>query len=112
MTPPRRASRPLVASSCAVLLIALAAAPAAEAKKTNCGSFDKNGAHVTVYRIEGGVSCRRAKRVAHRAIGASCSGEKLKGGWTCTHGAPALGEPDASGFTLRKGHNNVQGRVR
>src|SRR3954447_19383727 len=111
MTALRRSSRSLVVASGAALLLALAGSPAAEAK-TNCGSFTKNGAHVTVFKIKGHVSCRTARRVAHRAIGASCSGEKLKGGWTCTHGAPALNEPQSSGFTLRKGGRNVQGRVR
>ena len=111
MTPVRHTSRSVLAASGAALLIALAASPAAEAK-TNCGSFTKNGAHVTVYKVKGSVGCKRAKRVAHRAIGASCQGEKLKGGWKCTRGAAALGEPAASGFTLRKGRNNVQGRVR
>ncbi|MEA2449743.1 MAG: hypothetical protein QOG63_1675 [Thermoleophilaceae bacterium] len=111
MTALRRTSRSIIVALCAALLMALAGSQAAQAK-TNCGSFTKNGAHVTVYRITGGVGCRRARRVSHRVIGAVCNGEKLKGGWTCTHGAPALGEPANSGFTLTKGHNNVQGRVR
>ena len=50
--------------------------------------------------------------MAHRAIGNRCDGNRLRGGWKCTHGAPALGEPEASGFTLRKRRNNVQARVR
>jgi hypothetical protein len=107
MIPLRRTSTAV----CTVLLVALAGTGTAEAK-TSCGSFTKNGAHVTVYKIKGHVSCKTARRVAHRAIGASCSGEKLKGGWKCTHGAPALNEPATSGFTLRKGRKNVQGRVR
>jgi hypothetical protein len=111
MTPLRHNSRSLVAASGAALLLALAGSPAAEAK-TNCGSFTKNGAHVTVYKIKGHVSCRTARRVAHHVIGASCQGEQIAGGWKCTHGAPALNEPQSSGFTLRKGRRNVQGRVR
>ena len=107
MTALRRISLPV----CTALLLALAGTGTAEAKTKNCGSFTKNGAHVTVYRVKGHVSCKTARRVAHRAIGASCSGEKLKGGWKCTHGAPAIGASSANGFTLRKGRKNVQGKV-
>jgi hypothetical protein len=97
------------------ILVALALPRAAEAK-TSCGKIHGSvgGTRLTisVYRISGTVSCVRAKSYSRHVLGARCQGEKLVAGYRCTHGASALGEPVASGFTLRNGRNRIEGRAR
>ena len=97
----------------AVAVGSFAGAPGtAYAAKTACGSFTKNGLKVSVYRIRGDVSCHRARRLSHHVIGARCRGEKLVAGFRCYHGAKALGEPAASGYTLKKPGTVIEGRIR
>jgi hypothetical protein len=90
--------------------------PSPAAAKTSCGkihgSVGGTRLTVTVYRIRGSVSCDRARSYARHIVGARCEGEKLVAGYRCTHGAATLGEPAASGFTLRKASNRIEGRVR
>jgi hypothetical protein len=99
-----------------VLGAALAAMPGSAYAKTSCGSFTaKNGSFslkVHVYRIKGHVSCRKARSLSHHVIGARCQGEKVVGAYRCYHGAPALREPAASGYTLRKRGTVIEGRIR
>jgi hypothetical protein len=100
----------------AVTVGVLAGGPDRAEAKTACGRFTaKNGSfrlEVRVYRIRGSVSCRRARSLSRHVIGARCEGEKLIDGFRCYHGASALHEPRASGFTLRKRHTVIEGRVR
>jgi hypothetical protein len=100
---------PLAATLVAATLILLA--PSAASAKTFCGKVHMGHITIGVYRIHGTVTCRRARRLSRRVIGDTCFGDKI-GGYTCTHGAPALHEPASSGFTLRRGRNVIEGRVR
>ena len=100
-----------------VVILALAAGSLAGTSgtaygKTSCGSFEKNGLKVSVYRIKGDVSCHRARRLSRHVPGSRCKGEQVVAGFRCYHGAKALGEPAASGFTLKKPGTVIEGRIR
>ena len=99
-----------------VVAAALAGTSGPADAKTSCGSFTaRNGSknlRVRVYRIRGPVSCRRAIRLSRHVIGARCEGERVVGAFRCFHGASALGEPAASGFTLREPGTLIEGRIR
>ena len=103
---------------CTLLLTMAAAAglsgPVAPASAaTRCGSFTiRGGLRVIPYRVRGSQSCAYVRRIARAAIGSRCQGEVVRDGFRCTRGAPALGEPAATGFRLRRGRSDFQARVR
>jgi hypothetical protein len=95
-----------------LVAVVLAGAPGSAEAKTACGSFKEKHLKVSVYRIRGSVSCARARGLSRHVIGSACQGQVLVAGYRCYPGAPALHEPAASGFTLRKGRTVIEGRVR
>jgi hypothetical protein len=96
----------------ALAAVLLAGAPGRAEARTACGTFRASHLKVSVYRIRGSVSCSRAGSLSRHVIGSACHGQVLVGGYRCYPGAPALHEPAASGFTLKKGRTVIEGRVR